>query len=61
VTDGPKPGKWMHQALAAATTLVVVAVAARLVWLLTEPLLPLLLLGLGLLTVFGVVLGKFRR
>jgi thiol:disulfide interchange protein len=58
MSDTPKPGRWIHQVVAAAVALVLVAAGARLVWSLLAPLVPLLLVGLTLYAVYAVI---FRR
>jgi hypothetical protein len=55
-----KKGPWTAKVMSAAVVLVVTAVAGRLAWELLEPLLPYLLLLLGLILVYTVVLGRFR-
>lgn len=47
--------------MSAVVVCLAVAVGARLVWWLTEPLLPYLLVLVGLGAVYALVLGRFRR
>ena len=56
----PSGASLLSRALAAVTTLVVVAVGARLVWELLHPLLGPLLVLLGLLFVIGFAVRRRR-
>ena len=50
----------LGRALGLVLVVVVTALAARLVWLLLEPLMPVLLSLLGLATIYRFVLGRRR-
>lgn len=54
------PQSLISRALTAVTTLVIVAVGARLVWELLRPALGLLLVLAGLLVVLGLALRRRR-
>ena len=54
------PRSWISRVLAAVATLVVVAVGARLVWMLLEPLLGLLIVAAGLLGILAWLIGRYR-
>lgn len=56
-----KRGPWTAKVMSAVLVCLAVAVGARLVWWLTEPLLPYLLVLVGLGAVYALVLGRFRR
>jgi membrane protein YdbS with pleckstrin-like domain len=61
MSDSPKPSKWIHQAVAAAAVVLVVAISARVAWALLAPLVPGLVAALGLIALFAIVFGKFRK
>ena len=55
------PGSLVQRMLAAVVMLLVVSVAARIVWWLTEPLLPWLITAICLISLYLVVFGWLRR
>src|SRR5262249_29504607 len=62
MTEGPsKSGKWLHQAMAAVVTLLVIAAGTRLAADLLAPLVPLLVIGLALYALYAFVFGRFRK
>lgn len=56
----PSPGSWRSSAWQAALVLVVVAAAARIVWALLEPLLPVLAVVLILIGICSLLVRRPR-
>lgn len=56
-----KGRRWTAKVMSAVVVLVATAVGARVAWELLKPLLPGLLVLVGLGAVYTVVLGRFRR
>ncbi len=61
MSDSPKPSRWLHQAVAAAVMVLVVAVSARVAWALLGPLVPGLVAAVGLVALYAIVFGTFRK
>ncbi len=53
--------KWPAKAMSAVVVVLAVAVGARVAWELLAPLVPVLLVLVGLGVVYAVVFGRFRR
>lgn len=54
-------GGWLNKIVSAVAVLLLVAISARVVWWLIQPLVPFLIVALVLIVVFGVAFGWFRR
>lgn len=52
---------WWWRVAGSLLLLAGIAIGARLIWEVLSPLLPVLLLGVGLVVVWAVVLRSFRR
>lgn len=52
---------WVSRVMAAAVTLLAVAVAARVVWEFLAPLIPPLIVLMVLVGIGSIALGRFRR
>jgi hypothetical protein len=53
--------KWQAKAMSAVVVVLSVAVGARVVWELTAPLVPLLVVAVTLAAVYAVAFGRWRR
>jgi purine-cytosine permease-like protein len=56
-----KTTAWTAKAMSAVVVVLTVAVGARVAWWLLAPLVPVLVVLVGLGVVYAVVLGRFRR
>lgn len=52
---------WVSRVMAAAVTLLAVAVVARVVWEFLAPLIPPLIVLMVLVGIASIALGRFRR
>lgn len=56
----PSPRSWRQQVLS-GLVVVAVAVGARVAWEVLAPLVPTALVLIGLLGLFGLLVGRWRR
>ena len=57
----PSPRSWRQQVLSGLVVVVAVAVGARVAWEVLAPLVPTALVLIGLLGLFGLLVGRWRR
>jgi hypothetical protein len=62
MSEGPsKSDGWLHRAVAAVVTLVIIAAGTRLAADLMAPVVPVLVVGLALYALYAFMFGKFRK
>ncbi len=57
----PSPRSWRQQVLSGLVVVVAVAVGARVAWEVLAPLVPTALVLIGLLGLFSLLIGRWRR
>ena len=57
----PSPRSWRHQVFSGLVMVVAVAVGARVAWEVLAPLVPTALVLIGLLGLFSLLVGRWRR
>ena len=57
----PSPRSWRQQVLSGLVVVVAVAVGARVAWEVLAPLVPTALVLIGLLGLFSLLVGRWRR